>query len=369
MSSAPIWGYATRSQKSACIMLAVDLLNPFKRHTPLTWGNRNLAASIAGLGDLILHLPLLSTLVHRARKKNVSLEIALRPAHAEIGRRLGWNVLPIENPLQSIFNRKATLPQLVEAWKKSVHQLRANPYDLCLDLGGSAFDAVLFKRGGVARLASRKTRGGASLIDHVLEHTPFENEYLYRERLAASLEITPDFSVYEKLASFPRPRTEIILAVTTSCRWRNWPLRDFLQLTGAFPDEQFVLVGHLEEVSEKDWEDLMRLEASSNLQNLLGRLSPLQLIERIAAAKSIVANDSAAAHIANAFRVPGVVLFGPEDSATWAMPGGLEVLHDKTCPYFPCVQWRCKNPANWCMEKISPGAVISQLAKTLAAAH
>jgi hypothetical protein len=48
------------------------------------------------------------------------------------------------------------------------------------------------------------------------------------------------------------------------------------------------------------------------------------------------------------------------------MPGGLEVLHDKTCPYFPCVQWHCKNQANWCMEKITPGDVIARLEKCLA---
>jgi ADP-heptose:LPS heptosyltransferase len=343
-------------------MAAVDALNPFKRHPPFAWGKRTLVASVAGLGDLMIHLPLLSGLLHQSAELGIDLEVALRPAHAEIGHRLGWLVVPLENPLQAMFNGKASFPSLQSSWGKTVRQLRAKSYDLCLDLSGSAFNALMFKRGGVIHLASRQTRGGRSLIDHILDHRPFENEYTYQTRLSEILQVKQDFTVYDRLAPQANLRQDkIILAITTSCRWRNWPLRNFLRVVQAFPDQPFILAGHPDEVSTEDQDALQKLMACVNVKSALGHWSSLDLVDHIAQARAIVTNDSATAHIANALQTPGIVLFGPEDSETWAKPGGLQVLHDKSCPHYPCVQWHCQNQSQWCMEKISPASVIALL--------
>ena len=78
-------------------------------------------------------------------------------------------------------------------------------------------------------------------------------------------------------------------------------------------------------------------------------------------AAAIVTNDSSAAHAANLFGTPGLVLFGPEDPETWKAPEGLTVLHDDSCPFFPCTQWRCDRPDAWCMEKITVESVVKAL--------
>ena len=58
-----IWGYDTRSWRSAAVMRAIDALNPLKKERPFAWGEPCVVSSIAGLGDLFIHLPLISGVI------------------------------------------------------------------------------------------------------------------------------------------------------------------------------------------------------------------------------------------------------------------------------------------------------------------
>src|SRR6266550_3287531 len=52
-----VLGYDTRSLRSALMMRAVDLVNPFKRPRQFKWTGSCVVSSIAGLGDLFIRLP------------------------------------------------------------------------------------------------------------------------------------------------------------------------------------------------------------------------------------------------------------------------------------------------------------------------
>lgn len=53
---------------------------------------------------------------------------------------------------------------------------------------------------------------------------------------------------------------------------------------------------------------------------LAGRTSPLQLAATVAAARALVCGDTGVAHLATAYRVPSVVLFGPVPPTRWGPP-------------------------------------------------
>jgi ADP-heptose:LPS heptosyltransferase len=233
---------------------------------------------------------------------------------------------------------------------------------LWIDLSGNAVNALLVKLTGSRRLAARTTRGGRSMVDYPLPHELQENEYGNRQRVADYLGCTLDFSAFKCLPRESPAPGATVLALTTACRWRNWPMAHFLAVVRAFPQRRFVLTGLTGEVVTEDRAALVELCAQPNAVNLLDRLGLLDLISLIAHAPAVVTNDTAAAHIANAYRRPGGVLFGPENSAVFADPGGLRVFHDRTCPYHPCIQWTCRNPEHWCMKLIPADAVIAHLA-------
>lgn len=352
-------GYDTRSWRSALVMGAIDAIRPWHRPDVFHLGKSTVVSSVAGLGDLFIHMPLIAGLVADHHTRGIPLRVALRPALVPIGQACGWDVLPFDNALAEFF--KTPLKTNPSEVLRRIRAARSDAPELWIDLSGNAVNALLIKLAGARRLASRITRGGQSFIDHALPHTLQENEYGNRERAAGYLGCQLDFSVFAKL-SLPSPAPgAIVLSITTACRWRNWPLANVLHLVNAFPNRKFALVGFRREILPDEQAVFHELATRPNVTDLLDRLKLMEMIGLVATAPAVITNDTSTAHIANAYRRPGAVLFGPENSEVFAAPDGLQVFHDRTCPYHPCIQWTCRNPSAWCMAKISADSVTQYL--------
>ena len=353
-------GYDTRSLRSALFMRAIDLLRPWHRAQPFEWADSVVVSSVAGLGDLFIHLPLIAGIVAR----HPGTRVALRPSMTDLGRRCGWDVFPFDNALAELFKTPTKVRPL--ELLAQIHAARRTAPALWIDLSANALNAALIKLTGARRLAARITRGGRSFTDHALPHDLGESEYANRRRTAAHLDCALDFSVFARLLS-PSPQPgAAVLAITTACRWRSWPLSRFAAIARAFPRTRFALVGLAGEVPAEERTALAELLACSNVVDLLDRLRLDELIGLVAHAPAVVTNDTSVAHIAGAYARPGALLFGPTPQAY--LPESAEsfrVFHDRTYPYYPCIQWRCENPANWCMASITAEEVIAHLATLL----
>lgn len=359
-------GYDTRSLRSALVMGAVDLLNPFKSAREFRWAGPCIVSSIAGLGDLFIHLPLISGIVEECGRRGIEVRVALRPAHIAIGEQCGWEVVPFDDALVDVFKspEKIRPNELVNR----IRELRHRPARLWIDLTGNAVSALAIKLTGTGSLAARATRGGRSLIEHPLPHLIQENEYGNVRQVAAYLGCGIDENIYERLrgASVAGAEGAIVLSLTTACLWKNWPLENFLALIDRFPSLRFATVGVSKEALPAEQARLLAIRQRPNVLDLVDALSVMELIRLIAHSSAMVTNDTSSAHIANGFRKPGAVLFGPVSPATFASPDGLRIFHDSSCPHHPCVQWSCARPEQWCMRKIKVEEVADYLA-TLAA--
>jgi ADP-heptose:LPS heptosyltransferase len=208
------------------------------------------------------------------------------------------------------------------------------------------------------------------LIDYPLPHSVQENEYANNERVADYLGCRLDPTVYGRLRSTAIDGLEdaVVLATTTICRWRNWPLANFLALVERFPTTHFAVTGFTNEVLPEELPTLAKLLGKPNVSGLFDTLPLGDLIRLIAHSRAVVTNDTSTAHIANGFSKPGAVLFGPARPETFTpRDGKLRAFADTTCPFRPCVQWRCSNQQNWCMRKISVDDVADHLATVLEA--
>ncbi len=350
-------GYDTRSLRSAIVMRSVDALNPFKRERKFEWTGPCVISSIAGLGDLFIHLPLIAGLVQECRRRGLEVRVALRPVHCALGESCGWEVLPFDNALEDFFKNPSALRPINSLGK--LRRARRTAPSLWIDLTGNAVSALAIKLAGAKLLAARVTRGGRSLVDFPLPHVIQENEYTNRERVAQYLGSSLDFSIAEKLRgdAFAGLADTTIFCLTTAARWKNWPLQNFRALLERFPRQRFVLTGLRREVAPEETDELEAILRLPNVIDGLDRFSTAELMRLVAHAESVVTNDTSVAHIANLFRVPGAVLFGPVNPGTFASAQGLKIFHDATCPFHPCVQWKCSNQADWCMRKISPQSV------------
>jgi ADP-heptose:LPS heptosyltransferase len=362
MKRLSIFGYDTRSLRSALVMRGIDLLNPFKRARDFEWRGPVVVSSIAGLGDLFIHLPLISGIVKRCRERGLKIKVALRPEHLEIGRRFGWEVMPFDNGLEAFFKNPAAFA--LDDFVAPIADARGDRAGLWIDLTGSAISAVAIKAAGAKRIAARITRGGKSFVDHVLPHRVQESEYANRVAVAKYLGCDVDLALAHRWPN--RASESVVLCLTTASRWKNWPLENFRQLIARFPETQFTIVGFRREILPEEIGAFEEIVCQKNVADKIDKLSAEELVDLIARSRAVISNDTSAAHIANFFGKPGAVLFGPVSPKTFAAPNGLRVFHDATCPLHPCVQWRCDNQANWCMRKISVNDVAAHLANILA---
>ena len=109
---------------------------------------------------------------------------------------------------------------------------------------------------------------------------------------------------------------------------RRWPPRHFASVARRLLDqgEYIVLTGTADEQSIADAivTDL-GCDRSGAVLNMCGRTSIQELCAIVAEARAVVSNDTGAAHLAYAYRVPSVVLFGPTSPERWGPPPGPHV--------------------------------------------
>jgi ADP-heptose:LPS heptosyltransferase len=99
---------------------------------------------------------------------------------------------------------------------------------------------------------------------------------------------------------------------------RRWPPERFARVAAALGD--VVVTGNAAEVPlAREVAELAGLPAE---RMLAGRTDLAGLIELVSRARLVICGDTGIAHLATAFCVPSVVLFGPVSPALWGPPPG-----------------------------------------------
>ncbi|WP_188194008.1 glycosyltransferase family 9 protein [Nonomuraea sp. SYSU D8015] len=99
---------------------------------------------------------------------------------------------------------------------------------------------------------------------------------------------------------------------------RRWPPERFAKVAAALED--VVVTGNAEEVPIA--RKVAELAGLPPERMLAGQTRMADLIDLVSRAKLVVCGDTGVAHLATAFCVPSVVLFGPVSPALWGPPPG-----------------------------------------------
>lgn len=113
-----------------------------------------------------------------------------------------------------------------------------------------------------------------------------------------------------------------VLHVGAASRSRRWPPERFAEVARWTHErgERVVLTGSAAEAPEA-----AAVAAAAGLPQgavLAGRTDLADLAALVAAARLVVSGDTGTAHLASAYGVPSVVLFGPVSPAAWGPPAG-----------------------------------------------
>ena len=115
-----------------------------------------------------------------------------------------------------------------------------------------------------------------------------------------------------------------------------------------------------------DIEKLLREQNVGNVNNLAGKTTIPELCSAIGGLDLFLTGDSGPMHVAAAYAVPTVAIFGPTkwlETSQWQNPKNLIVRHDLECA--PCMKRSCPLKHHECMKGIEAGEVLEAVKKIL----
>jgi heptosyltransferase-2 len=168
--------------------------------------------------------------------------------------------------------------------------------------------------------------------------------------------------------SYPRPT----LGVNPGAAYggaKRWNPRRFAEVAARLADRFDIVIfgGPNETEMAAEIEATLRASGVTNYENLAGRTTIAELLARIAGLRLFVTNDSGPMHIAGAFGVPSVTIFGStnhEQSRQWRNARSAIVRHEVACA--PCMKRVCPLGHHECMEKVHADEVVEAALKLVA---
>lgn len=255
---------------------------------------------IRSMGDCILTTPALAVL--KQARPDVSIAVV------------------VENRFRALFEGNADVAAILPPEWRSVRRWRP---ELCLNLHGGGSSAML------TALAGARFRAGFAHFQHSRIYNvriPRAQEILGVERKVHTAEHLASAMFYLGVPPVEIPRAKLFCSMPAPAATPRAPYAVIHPLAAlpdkTWPAERFLEVAeHLNRSFELNpvfvggpGEDL---SAFSRWRTVPG--APLEEIKSLLAGASLfVGNDSGPAHMAAAFGIPAVVIFGPSDPVVWA---------------------------------------------------
>ena len=167
--------------------------------------------------------------------------------------------------------------------------------------------------------------------------------------------------------TFDRPTMGINPGATYGSAKRWYPEK-FAEVAVALADRFDLLIfgGPNETDIAADIEKLVREEGVENVKNLAGKTTIPQLCGLIGGVDLFITGDSGPMHIAAAYQVPTVAIFGPtkhKETCQWMNEKSAIVRHDLECA--PCMKRTCPIQTHECMKGITPKEVTEAAERLL----
>ncbi|MDJ0626258.1 MAG: glycosyltransferase family 9 protein [Candidatus Caenarcaniphilales bacterium] len=333
---------------------------------------RILIIKLSSFGDIIHSLPVLTTLKSLFPSSSISWVVSTKFIQLLRNHQLIDEIYELDNTLKS--------------WAHNLKQIRKQDFDYVIDLQG------LMKSGLFAKLCNAKKTIGivpsreklaglfysnkiqatnvlnpeVHIINRnlkILEAFKVTNHEVSKENTVFQLPVlTPPQILTNALG--PQKKF-IILAPETRWKSKNWPFENWISLIEILTEDnknKVILLG-----SNAEFIHFPKLKNNNNLINLMGRTSIEDLMGILPLASLLIGGDSGILHLASAYGIKTLGLFGstsPKRTGPW---GGEYLYLGLDCS--PCHKRTCKlDKVNElkCLKEITVNQVIQKVNQLLA---
>ncbi len=265
---------------------------------------------------------------------------------------------------------------IIDETKKAKSRMLAT-YKLAKEIG--QFDLALTFRNQIhSSLLLRFTKTVISLAksswhsQFLLSHTPIisNQQHLVKQYIELAMinedsynKNMPNLTIHIKSKKFEKPMLGINAGATYGSAKRWYPEK-FAEVASHFSDKfDIIIFGGPSEVSmAQEIEDNLKLKGVENYTNLAGKTDVNQLCANIGGLSLLITNDSGPMHIAAAYQVPTVAIFGPtkdKETSQWKNEKSSIVKFDIDCA--PCMKRECPLGHHKCMKNVTAEMVIEAI--------
>ncbi|WP_457745716.1 lipopolysaccharide heptosyltransferase II [Sulfurimonas sp.] len=203
----------------------------------------------------------------------------------------------------------------------------------------------------------------------LLSHTPkiISNQHLVEQYAKLAMidtnkfnEEIPPLRLYIEKQKFIKPTMGINAGATYGSAKRWYPER-FAAVAKALSDSYNIIIfgGPNEVEMAQEIEQNLQALGVNNYTNLAGKTTIKDLCSNIGGCSLFITNDSGPMHVAAAYQVPTVAIFGPtkyKETSQWMNKKSKIVRHEMDCS--PCMKRECPLGHHECMTTITASEVI-----------
>lgn len=262
---------------------------------------------------------------------------------------------------------------VVDETKKAPSRIKATyelakklgTFDMAISFRNQIHSSLLLKLTGTFYSVAKKSWHSMFLLSHTPSikadrHLSMQYAKLAMVNSDAWDKTTPKLRLYIAPKKFEKPTMGINAGATYGSAKRWYPER-FAEVAAEFSNRyDIVIFGGPNEVEmANEIESYLKSSHVTNYTNLAGKTSIKELCSHIGGCSLFVTNDSGPMHIAAAYGVPTVSIFGPTqhtETSQWMNEKSSIVRHDMECA--PCMRRECPLGHHECMKSITASEVI-----------
>jgi len=174
-----------------------------------------------------------------------------------------------------------------------------------------------------------------------------------------------DLILYTKPDSYTKPTLGINPGASYGSAKRWYPEK-FAQVAVTLSHHYDIIIfgGPSEVDIANDIEDSLQKNNILNYQNKAGKTTIEELCQCIGGLDLFITGDSGPMHVAAAYKIPTVAIFGPtkdKETSQWHNPKGIIVKKEMECS--PCMKRTCPLKHHECMKDILPKDILDAVKK------
>ncbi len=329
--------------------------------------SRTLVVLDSSVGDIVMNHTLLSLL--KQHEPSLEIDVIAPPVAQGLTRRMLEVRQHIPLDIRSI-------QPLSRRWLNVARSLCKGNYRQAILIPRSTSAASLLRLSQIQiRTGFKQVRPG--LINDSRGGRP-SNFRQKTTRLAPKGMILPDRLPYPHLQTNPQEiaatirnlkidssSKPIVALAPGAARWKTkiWPLEYFVELAKMLTEKyRICVVGGDQEAS------MGQKIAAGNprgIVNLCGRSSLDEVVDVIATARCVIANDSGLLHVAAAVQTPVVGIYGPTSPEAYPPLSDSREICWTAALCSPCYQNRCPYGHHACMKEITPQQVLGKISELI----